>query len=89
MQGVKFAGYIGGEVLTIVGKPATKKGLKRAVALDPSKVRIVATSAFGNEYDGILSDAPNGSYTVVGPDPYKRTWFATIVKRGNGTYAVS
>jgi hypothetical protein len=56
----------------------TKKALKEA-ASDPASVSLEATSMFGNEYDGPLNEAPDGRYTVVGPDPYTdRKWYATI-----------
>lgn len=61
----------------------TKKAL-RVAATNPSSVRLEATSSFGNEYDGLLSDAPDGTYTVVGPDPYRaRNWYANIIKSGS------
>lgn len=58
----------------------TKKALKAYAQEEPHNVRLEATSLFGNEYDGPLSNAPtNKSYTVVGPDPYKkRNWYANI-----------
>lgn len=41
-----------------------------------------ATSWFGNEYDGPISAAPDGTYSIVGPDPYRdRRWYATVTKR--------
>ena len=52
----------------------TKKELKAAIGKRP---RFIETSMFGAEFKG------DGSYTVVGPDPYKRVWYATItVKDG-------
>ena len=45
-------------------------------------VALEATSMFGDEYGGPLDDAPDGTYTVVGPDPHRdRKWYATITKR--------
>jgi len=59
----------------------SKKALREAVAAG-SWVALEATSMFGNEYDGALEDAPEDTYTVVGPDPYtNRKWYATITKR--------
>lgn len=61
----------------------TKKALSAAVAEDPTRVTLEATSFFGNEYDGPLSGAPDGTYSVVGPDPQvSRKWYATIEKSG-------
>jgi hypothetical protein len=38
---------------------------------------------FGNEYDGPVTEAPDGTYTFVGPDPYnKRTFYGNIKKAG-------
>lgn len=51
----------------------TKKDLKeRAIGKEPLAI-FVETSAFGAEYKG------DGSYPVVGPSPYDRKWYATIV----------
>lgn len=96
MQGVKYPKSLltdpttpAGLVFLYKGNRATKAGLKKIVTLRPDKVVLIATSVFGNEYDGRLSNAPDGSYTVVGPNAYTaRDWFATIVKKGD-TYKVS
>jgi hypothetical protein len=48
----------------------TKKDLKAAVG---KPLRYIETSMFGPEYK------ENGSFTVVGPSPYERKWFATVV----------
>lgn len=62
----------------------TKKHLKEVAESQPEHVQLEATSVFGNEYDGYLDDAPDGTYTVVGPDPYtSRKWYANINKRGD------
>lgn len=59
----------------------TKSALKVAVKMnDP--VSLEATSMFGNEYGGDVYSAPDGTYYVVGPDPYReRKWYATVVVR--------
>jgi hypothetical protein len=52
----------------------TKKALKESIGQPPE---FVETSFFGPEYTG------DGSYTVVGPAPYNRKWYATVtVKDG-------
>ena len=53
----------------------TKKELKLKVGQSPD---FMETSAFGAEYKG------DGSYPVVGPDPYRdRRWYVTVmVKNG-------
>jgi hypothetical protein len=72
-----------GELKTI--RPKTKKALKEAIDSDPDSVYLQATSVFGNEYDGGVTDAPNGTYYVVGPDPYNsRKWYAQVIKTDSG-----
>jgi cytochrome c biogenesis protein ResB len=48
----------------------TKKDLKASVG---KPLRYVETSLFGQEYKD------NGTFTVVGPSPYERKWYATVV----------
>jgi hypothetical protein len=65
-------------------RPKSKKAVKEACADDPTRVRLEATSVFGNEYDGPVSEAPDGSYSFVGPDPYtKRNFYGTITVSGD------
>lgn len=68
-------------------RPKSKKAIKEAFAINPQSVRLEATSLFGNEYDGPIVDAPQGSHNFVGPDPYKdRKFYGTItVKNGKVT----
>jgi hypothetical protein len=47
----------------------TKKVLREAIGKQP---RFVETSMFGAEYNG------DGRYTVVGPSPTERKWYATV-----------
>ena len=64
-------------------RPASKKAIKEAITADPSRVRLEATSMFGNEYGGPVSEAPAGSYPFVGPDPYRdRKFYGTITVAG-------
>lgn len=58
----------------------TKKELKAAVGQEP---RFVETSLFGPEYKG------DGSYTIVGPSPYDRKWYATVVVKDGKISKVS
>jgi hypothetical protein len=61
----------------------TKRELREAVEGGAGGVSLEATSFFGDEFDGYLLDAPDGEYSVVGPDPYRRrNWYATIIKHG-------
>lgn len=52
-----------------IGGFKTKKELKAAIGSTPD---FIETSLFGREFKG------DGSYTVVGPDPYVRKWYATV-----------
>lgn len=62
---------------------ASKKALGESVKAGQI-VFLEATSVFGNEYDGALDHAPDGTYYVVGPDPYKsRKWYAQVIKQGS------
>jgi hypothetical protein len=48
----------------------TKKALKESIG---KPLDYIETSAFGPEYKD------NGTFPVVGPDPYtKRNWYATV-----------
>ena len=51
----------------------SKKLLKAAVG---KPLRYEETSAFGPEYKD------NGTFSVVGPSPYQRKWFASITMVG-------
>lgn len=64
-------------------RPKSKKQVKEAIA-DKQRVRLEATSIFGNEFDGMIDDAPDGTYTFVGPDPSRdRRFYGTIKKQGD------
>jgi len=61
-------------------RPKSKKEVKEAVAADPGSVRLEATSNLGNEYDGPVDLAPEGTHYFVGPDPYaRREFYGTVV----------
>lgn len=51
----------------------TKKALKESVG---HPLRYQETSLFGAEY------VPDGTFTVVGPAPYDRKWYAEITMAG-------
>lgn len=52
----------------------TKKACRESIGKEP---RFVETSMFGDEFKG------DGTYTVVGPSPYVRNWYAQVtVKDG-------
>lgn len=76
MQGLYLKGYI---------RPASKKAVKEALAVSADNVTAEATSVFGNEYGGLISDMPDNSEVhFVGPDPYtKRNFYGTITRKGD------
>lgn len=79
MQGI----FIGFE------RPKSKKAVKEAIAENPARVRIEATSFFGNEYDGLVADAPPGRYDFVGPDPHiSRNFYGNIIVKDDGSVTV-
>lgn len=75
-------------------RPKSGAEVKRLVLGDkdldphPELVKIEGTSAFGNDYDGLLTEAPlNKTMYFVGPDPYtKRSFYlnVTAVQSDNG-----
>lgn len=64
-------------------RPKTKKQVKEAISTGISRVSLENTSMFGNPSSGFVTDVPDGTYTFVGPDPYReRRWYGNIIKRG-------
>lgn len=65
-------------------RPASKKEVKEAV-MEGKFVRIEATSIFGNEFDGLVTDMPeNKIHYFVGPDPaYNRKFYGQIIRNGD------
>lgn len=70
-------------------RPKSKKEVIETVKTHPETVSLEATSLFGNEYDGPITDMPeNKLVSVVGPDPYtKRNFYLSIIRK-NGTFTV-
>jgi hypothetical protein len=63
-------------------RPKSKKMVREAVAAG-EPVRLEATSIMGNEYDGLVSEAPDGRYHFVGPDVYTdRRFYGTVTVKG-------
>ncbi len=58
----------------------TKKDLKAAIG---QPLRFIETSVFGAEY------RDNGQFAVVGPAPYVRKWYATVVMKDGKIAKVS
>lgn len=75
MQGV----YVKGQ------RPKTKKILRASAKAAPHTIILEATSLFGNEYEGKVTEMPQGViHYVVGPDPYtERTWYAQLTRVGD------
>lgn len=69
-------------------RPRSKKAIKEAVSSGHPAVNLEATSMFGNEYDGPLRTAPDGTYTFVGPDPYTSRKFYGTITKSNGKVTV-
>lgn len=59
-----------GELAMMGALYKTKKELKENVG---KPLRYQETSIFGSEFQA------NGSFCVVGPSPYQRKWYATVV----------
>lgn len=58
----------------------SKKDLKAATG---QPLRYVETSAFGPEFK------ENGKFTVVGPSPYERKWYAEVTMQDGKIVKVS
>lgn len=73
-------------------RPKTKKAVKEAVQKGNEesggnfRVVLENTSMFGG-YDGSITNAPDGDYHFVGPDPYNsRKFYGTLtVRAGKAT----
>lgn len=64
-------------------RPKSKKAVREAVAAC-GNVTLEATSFFGNEYDGPVRNAPDGTYYFVGPCPHtKRNFYGQVIKAGD------
>lgn len=66
-------------------RPKSGAEVKRLILGDkdldphPELIRVEATSIFGDEFDGLLPDAPlNKTMYFVGPSPYNRRVFFLI-----------
>ena len=66
-------------------RPKSKKAVREAIADNPARVSLEATSIFGNEYDGPASDMPLGQIYFVGPDPSrKRNFYGQLHRTADG-----
>jgi len=72
-------------------RPKSKKEVVAAVKANPSKVSLEATSLFGNEYDGPITEMPVDKMVyVVGPDPYTaRNFYLNLTRKEDGTFKVA
>lgn len=57
----------------------TKKALRQSIG---KPLRYVETSMFGSEY------TPDGTFTVVGPSPTQRNWYANVTMKAGLISAV-
>ena len=66
-------------------RPKSKKEVKEAIKANPKSVSLEATSFFGNEYDGPITEMPeNKMVFVVGPDPERsRKYYLNITRVGD------
>jgi len=63
-------------------RPKSKKEIKETVRNRPDAVTIEATSMFGNEYGGVVTQMPeNKTVFFVGPDPYSARNFYGQIER--------
>lgn len=69
----------------------TKKALKEEVERKGAEnVGVVGTSLFGDEGADTVADLAGTNAVIVGPDVYsKRTWYATVRIRRDGTIYVA
>ena len=64
-------------------RPKSKKAVREAVQAG-EYVTLEATSVFGNEYGGSVTNAPDGVYYFVGPDPHtSRKFYGQVIKKGD------
>lgn len=69
-------------------RPKSKKEVKEAVLADPSRVRLERTAWVGDEYDGPVDQAPDGTHYFAGPDPtFNRKFYGQVVVK-NGKVRV-
>lgn len=70
-------------------RPKSKKAVREAIADDPTRVHVEATSMFGNEFDGIATQMDPGTVLFVGPDPYtSRNFYGKLTLKPNGDWSV-
>ena len=72
-------------------RPKSKKEVIAAVKANPKTVSLEATSLFGSEYNGPITEMPvNKMVFVVGPDPYTaRNFYLNITRKEDGTFKVA
>lgn len=70
-------------------RPKSKKEIKEAIASNPLSVSLEATSFFGNEYAGPVTEFV-GKTTFVGPDPYnRRNFYGNLSRTAEGKIVVT
>jgi hypothetical protein len=64
-------------------RPTSRKEVKTLVETNPEIVEIEGTSFFGTPYSGPVTEAPDGEYHFVGPNPHvRRNFYGTLVVSG-------
>lgn len=68
----------------------SKKALRDAVAAEGAdNVGVFGTSLFGNETASTVADLAGTSAVIVGPDVYnRRTWYANVARKADGTIVI-
>lgn len=60
--------------------PTSKKEVRETVAKEPERVKVIATSLYGGEHNGRITDMPIGKQAAfAGPDVHvSRKFYGTI-----------
>jgi len=70
-------------------RPKSKKEVVEAIKASPDSVSLEATSIFGKEYEGPITEMPeNTNVACVGPDPYTRRDFYLTIVRNKNTFKI-
>lgn len=69
----------------------TKKALREALAADPASVLLEDTSLVTKPRHFRGNEVPEGErIAICGPDPHhRRIWYATVMRKADGTVRVS
>jgi hypothetical protein len=72
-------------------RPRSKAEVKRVAAATPERLRVEATSYFGNEWEGYADKLPVGLVVrFVGPEPStSRKFYGTLTRLSDGRLRVA